>query len=556
MSGKDGHDLIRSDLRKKVNDAVNKLKQQGELAASVADAEISEPRDPEHGDFATNFALEAAKPAGVPPRVVAEKLVSALKCDGTFLSVDVAGPGFINFTLSNSYLAAWAKKAAEQESLANCGDQSARQILIEFVSVNPNGPIHLGHGRGAAYGDSLARCFAAAGHKVAREFYVNDGVNSLQMQLFAESVRAVYRKSLGLEYSVPDDGYKGESVEEVASAIRAKFGDGHADDPLDFWQPAAQELMIERQRADLERFGVVFDRWFSEQTLHDEGKVDEAVEYLRKNGAIYEDDGALFLRSTAFGDDRDRCVVRSNGRPTYIASDIAYHKDKFDRGFGFLIDVFGPDHHGYVERTYAAVQSLGFGRDRLRIIITQMVRFIKDGKPAPMRKRNGEFYRLADLMDELGPDVVRFFYLMRSHDTHMDFDLDLALEHSDKNPVFYAQYAHARISSLLRKAAAEGLNANTLHTKLLTHTAERNLVKKIWDLPYTVEKITADYGVHRLATYVTELAREYHNFYDKCSVLKAENKDLAQGRLALCEAASKALKETLTLLGVSAPEEM
>jgi arginyl-tRNA synthetase len=359
-----------------------------------------------------------------------------------------------------------------------------------------------------------------------------------------------------MDFDFPDDGYRGESVEEVAAMIRERHWDGHADDGPEFWQPVAQDLMIERQRADLERFGVVFDKWFSEQRLHDEGKVEQAVAYLKESGAIYENEGGLFLRSTDFGDDRDRCVVRSNGKPTYIASDIAYHKDKFDRGFDFLIDVFGPDHHGYVERTYAAVQSLGFGRDRLKIVITQMVRFIKEGKPAPMRKRNGEYYRLADLMDELGPDVVRFFYLMRSHDTHMDFDLDLALEHSDKNPVFYAQYAHARIKSLLKKAAAEGFRADTAKMNLLTHKAERSLIKKIWDLPYTVEKVSTDFGVHRLATYVTELAREYHNFYDKCPVLKAGSTELAEARMALCEVAAKTLNDTLMLLGVSAPEEM
>lgn len=556
MSKKDGQNLIRSDLRARVNAVIDKLKEEGVLPPGVPDAEVSEPRDPEHGDFATSFALEAAKPAGVAPGVVAEKLAGGLGSDPAFRAIEVAGPGFVNFSLSDDYLSSWAERATAVDSIAQTGERTAARVLIEYVSVNPNGPIHLGHGRGAAYGDSLARCFAVAGYDVAREFYVNDGVNSLQMQLFAESVKANYRKSLGLEYSVPDDGYKGESVEEVAETIRQKFGDGHADEGLDFWQPAAQDLMIEKQRSDLERFGVVFDRWFSEQQLHDEGKVEKAVELLKESGAIYEEDGALFLRSTDFGDDRDRCVVRSNGRPTYIASDIAYHKDKFDRGYDFLIDIFGPDHHGYVERTYAAVQSLGFGRDRLRIIITQMVRFIKDGKPAPMRKRNGEYYRLSDLMDELNPDVVRFFYLMRSHDTHMDFDLDLALEHSDKNPVYYAQYAHARIASLLRKCEAEGLRSDPSSMNLLTHKAERGLIKKIWDLPYTVEKITADFGVHRLASFVTELAREYHNFYDKCPVLKADSRELAQARMALCVAAAKALKETLTLLGVSAPEEM
>jgi arginyl-tRNA synthetase len=532
------------------------LKRNGELSEAVGDSEIAEPRDPAHGDFATNFALDATKTAGIPPRQIAELVQRELCSDTSFKSIDVAGPGFINFRLSDAYLSDWAHKAATAESLKGTNVGNGTKVLIEFVSVNPNGPIHLGHGRGAAYGDSLARCLAAAGYEVFREFYVNDGVNSLQMQLFGESVKALYRKSLGMDFEFPEEGYKGESVEEVAQMIRDKYGDSHADDGLEFWQPAAQELMIERQREDLKRFGVVFDNWYSEQSLHDSGKVDSAIAQLKNSGTIYEDDDALFLRSTNYGDDRDRCVVRNNGKPTYIASDIAYHKDKFDRGYDLLIDVFGPDHHGYVERTYAAVEALGYGRDKLKIIITQMVRFIKDGKPAPMRKRNGEFYRLSDLMEELGADVVRYFYLMRSQDTHMDFDLDLALEHSDKNPVFYAQYAHARICSLLKKGAAEGFSPDAAQSSLLVHPAERELIKKIWDLPYSVEKTAADFGVHRLASYATELARHYHAFYDKCSVLKAESKELAGARLALCVAAALALRETLDLLGVAAPEEM
>ena len=548
--------MIRSDLKQKVEAAITTLKERGELSEAVGDAEIAEPRDPSHGDFSTSFALEATKVAGIPPRQIAELLQGELSSNDAFGSIDIAGPGFINFRLADGYLTDWAEKAATAQSLKVANVGKGTKVLIEFVSVNPNGPIHLGHGRGAAFGDSLARCLTAAGFEVYREFYVNDGVNSLQMQLFGESVKALYRKSLGLDFDFPEEGYKGESVEEVAQMIRDKFGDSHAEDGLEFWQPAAEELMIERQREDLKRFGVVFDNWYSEQSLHENGKVDSAIAQLKDNGTIYEKDDALFLKSTNYGDDRDRCVVRNNGKPTYIASDIAYHKDKFDRGYDLLIDVFGPDHHGYVERTYAAVEALGFGRDRLKIIITQMVRFIKDGKPAPMRKRNGEFYRLSDLMDELGSDVVRYFYLMRSQDTHMDFDLDLALEHSDKNPVFYAQYAHARICSLLKKGASEGFSPDASQSSLLIHPAERELIKKIWDLPYSVEKTAADFGVHRLATYATELARQYHAFYDKCSVLKAESKELANARLALCVAASLALRETLDLLGVSAPEEM
>lgn len=547
--------MIRSDLAQKVNHAVCEVQGKGELPENLPRADITEPRSADHGDYATSFALEASKVAGMPPRKIAELLAEQLEEDA-FGSVEIAGPGFLNFRLADSYLADWARVASEAKSLARIQTAEPKKILIEFVSVNPNGPIHLGHGRGAAFGDSLARCLQAAGHCVTKEYYVNDGVNSLQMQLFGESVKAQYRRLLGLKYEVPEDGYKGESVEELAERILETSGKGHAEDDIGFWQSLSQDLMLETQRRDLARFGVTFDNWYSEQSLHDTGKVDAAIDELRATGVIYEQDGALFLKSTDYGDDRDRCVVRSNGKPTYIASDIAYHKDKFERGNDHLIDIFGPDHHGYVQRTFAAVESMGYKRDRLDILITQMVRFIKDGKPAPMRKRNGEYYRLSDLMDELGADVVRFFYLMRSIDTHMDFDIDLAHEQNDKNPVFYAQYAHARICSLMSKAAAEGFTADAGKLDTLVEQAERELVKKIWDLPYNVERIASDYGVHRLTTYATELARQYHYFYDKCPVLKAPTREIAQARLALCEAAALALRETLDLLGVSAPQEM
>jgi arginyl-tRNA synthetase len=519
-------------------------------------AEVSEPKNRDHGDFSTNFALIEGKRLGIAPPKLGALLAEELEKDDAIANATSAGPGFVNIRLSDAYLSEWAEKAANAEKIVDLRAENPQKILIEFVSVNPNGPLHLGHGRGAAYGDTLARALAAGGHAVSREYYVNDGVNSTQMQLFALSVKALYRKQAGLPFEFPEGGYKGESVEEIARDIREKFGDGHDDDGLDFWQTTSQDMMLAVQKRDLERFGVVFDRWFSEQSLHDSGAVAEALEILKKKGSVYEQDGALFLKSTEYGDDRDRCVIRAGGAPTYIASDIAYHKDKFDRGFDHLIDVWGPDHHGYVQRTQAAMQALGYGKERLELIITQIVRFIVDGKPAPMRKRNGEYYRLADLIDELGADVVRYFYLMRSHETHMDFDIDLAKEHSDKNPVFYIQYAHARISSLIEKAAAEGLRPDASHTSLLNHVAERRLILKIWDLPNEVLRIVEDRGVHRLTTYATELAREYHNFYDKCPVIKAETKPLAEARLALCVGARKALRETFSLLGISAPTSM
>jgi arginyl-tRNA synthetase len=548
---------MRADLTQRLTKAVARITEQGVLPSDIsAHPELMEPKSKDHGDFATNFALVSAKAAKTKPLRVAQALAEELAADEAFESAEIAGPGFVNLTLRSSYLAERAKLAFDADTLGCVDSGQGKRILVEFVSVNPNGPIHIGHGRGAAYGDSLSRVLRAAGNEVSKEYYVNDGVNSLQMKLFSLSVRAYYRRLVGESFDFPEDGYKGEHLEAIAQRILEEHGPNHANDGPEFFQPISQAMMLEQQKLDLERFGVAFDNWFSEQSMHEKGEVAEAIDWLRAKNEIYEQDEALFLKTTEFGDDKDRCVVRSSGEPTYIASDIAYHKDKFDRGFDHLIDIWGPDHHGYVARTKAAVSALGYPSENLELIITQIVRFVENGQPKPMRKRNGDFYRLSDLIDEIGADVCRFFYLMRSTDTHMDFDLGLAKEHSDKNPVYYVQYAHARISSLLSKANDEGLQAGSSHVHLLSAQPERDLIKKIWDLPHEVGRAAEDRGVHRLTTYAVELAREYHNFYDKCPVIRAETRELATARLMLCEATRKALRETFDLLGISAPTSM
>ncbi len=551
--------MIRTDLTRRLQEAVERLRAAGKLPAAAAECpvELSEPPNPERGDYATNFAMVAAGHLDKPPRETATLLAERLREDDAIESVEVAGPGFVNIRLKNAYLARWAVKAQQAgESIAKLEKDRPEKVLVEFVSVNPNGPIHLGHGRGAAYGDTLARILESAGDEVGREFYVNDGVNSQQMQLFALSVQAKYRELLGLEFEFPEEGYGGDYVGALAAQIRELHGDSHAGDGPEFFQSASQKLMIEGQRADLERFGVRFDTWFSEQALHDSGEVNAAIETLKQNRYAYEEDGALWLKSTAFGDDKDRCIVRSNGRMTYIASDIAYHKNKFDRGFDRLINVWGADHHGYIARTRAAIEALGYPGDRFDVAITQIVRFLRDGKVAPMAKRTGEMIPLAELMDEVGVDVTRFFYLMRSHDSHMDFDIDLAKEHSEKNPVFYVQYAHARICSLLKKAEEAGLASDPEHAERLVHPSERALIKKIWDLPFEVRRSADDREVHRLTTYAVELARQYHDFYEKCRVISPEEPERSSARLLLCEATLTTLRAAFNLLRISAPELM
>ncbi len=582
--------------------------------------------------------MVASKKAAMNPRAIGELLASTLATKtSVFAGVEIAGPGFVNLRLQPTYISAYLEGIlqAGQAGVAQL-PPTGEKVNIEFVSVNPNGPITVGSGRGASFGDALSRVFKSAGIEVHKEYYINDGVNSEQMRLFAESVRHFYRQSLGLESVFPDKGYRGEYVQQVAARLMELEGDSQGDAEASWFQSKSQDLMIERQRNDLGLFGVTFDTWFSEQSLHDSGEVLRCVEELKSKGVAdeepyrtklklgkggvveevikeaqtdqMEEDGdeaegvtvedsqasstnkTLWLRSTKFGDDMDRVIRRKDGRLTYIASDIAYHKDKFNRpaGASKLYTVLGPDHHGYIGRLTAVLaallrkgpdtdennqEALNEAKAKLDVVIFQLVRFLKDGKPAPMRKRDGNIYELRDLIEELGAaaapnsskeeqkikgrDVARFFYLMRSHDTAMDFDIDLATKQSDDNPVFYVQYAHARICSVIDKAKEAGIQlGDQVNSSVLVHARELALIKKILDLKTEVERISKDHGVHRLTTYAIELARTYHNFYDVCRVVQPDEPELSKARLALCEAARMALSGTLDLLGISAPRRL
>lgn len=590
--------MLRNKTIRLIQTAVQKLISEGALPEAVSDVavEVLDTKSPEHGDYACNFALVSSKKAGQPPRKIGETLRDALLANApdVFAAIDIAGPGFLNMKLKPEVIAAYIPTILQHgAALATAGvpEGAKRRINVEFVSVNPNGPITVGSGRGAAFGDTLSRVFRAAGVAVSPEYYINDGVNSEQMRLFAESVRHYYRTALGQESTFPEKGYRGEYVVEVAIDVQKKYGDSKIDEPTSWFQKVSQELMIERQRSDLALFGVKFDTWFSEQSLHNGGKVQAALEKLEKAGNAYravkpadlqtEDDEeetteggeALWLKSTEFGDDKDRVLVRADGRPAYIAADVAYLDNKLgDRAFDKAYMVLGPDHHGYIGRMNAVCQALGYPLEKFEVIIFQIVRFLKDGKPAPMRKRDGNIYELKDLILELGAavapndsleeqarigrDVSRFFYLMRSHDTHMDFDIDLATKQSDENPVFYVQYAHARICSVIAKASEAGLHAEGYDFNQLQHAREMALIKKILDLPFEVQRCAKDHGVHRLTTYAIELARTYHHFYDACRVVQTDQPELSKARIALCQAARLGLQSTLDLLGVSAPERM
>lgn len=728
--------LIRDSLQQLVVSAIADLIQSGRLPEAVREVrvEITDTKQPEHGDYACNFALTASKAAGMNPRQLGEMLKEALGVGrealgaSVFQSIEVAGPGFLNLRLDSVWQASFVPKILDLgESLPNAQGPrpQAKKINVEFVSVNPNGPITIGSGRGAAYGSTLCNVLEAAGNTVHREYYINDGVNSEQMRVFSESIRS---SILGV--SPPENGYKGDYVADAASEVETSlfpptletkikgFASGefaytgstqaYSDHMAEIYRsildkcltyPDRKECVRHLTTEELQRlsewsmtflqaqalgkFGVDFDTWFSEQSLHDSGVVNKEIEHmiaskvadenevrsvlkLARGGVIEdveiqdqagkaevaEDEGlgtgdqepegnageadleiggplkTLWLRSTKFGDDMDRVLRRRDGRLTYIASDVAYHKDKLLDESGVrrtgpvdkMITILGPDHHGYIGRLQAVVAAMivaeGLGtkgqgtgeplseidakifaspeerdicqaalaeaKEKLEVQIFQLVRFVKDGKPAPMRKRDGNIYALIDLMREIGEkvkpngseeekleagkDVARFFYLMRSHDTTFDFDLDLAQKQSDENPVFYVQYAHARICSVIGKAEEAGLrieglgdpnpDTQSFNPAILVHDRELALIRKICDLPFEVQRSAEDYGVHRLATFAIELARTYHHFYDACRVIQPDQAELSRARLALCEATRTALLGTLRLLGISAPERM
>ncbi|CAB4857427.1 unannotated protein [freshwater metagenome] len=513
---------------------------------------LESPRQADHGDVATNAAMLVAKAAGRQPREVAEELAQrlAVRLGPALESAEVAGPGFLNLVLSDQwYVEALQTVLAAGEAWGGGGADPVRSVNLEFVSANPTGPIHVGGTRNAAYGDALGRILAFQGHAVHREFYVNDFGS--QIRRLGESVQARARAE-----EPPEGGYQGAYIADLAAQI-----EGAADLPTDQVAQLAVEIMVAQAQRSLARFHVLFDRWFSERSLHEGAPtpVEHAFEVLDGQGRTFREDGALWLRTTEFGDDKDRVLERSTGEHTYFASDIAYHQEKRERGFDLLIDVWGADHHGYVPRMHAAYRALGGGEDELELLIMQFVHLVEGGERGKMSKRAGEFVTLDDLVDDIGVDAARWFLLARSHDTTIDLDLELARRDSSENPVFYVQYAHARIASVLRKAGPErlaqalagppGVPAGGLHA------GERALLRRIIDLPDEIREAADRRAPHRIATYALETAQLFSAFYRDSQVVGAEP-EVETLRLRLAVAAQRALATALELLGISAPEEM
>lgn len=533
--------------------------------STLPDVALAPARDPAHGDFATAAALAAGKRWRRNPLDIAQRVADAgtARLDGV-ASLEVKAPGFINLRMAPSFWADVVREALERgaslgrsEALADAGP-----ILLEFVSANPTGPLNVVQGRSSSLGATLAAMLRFAGAQVHTETYIND--SGTQLDLLADSVFARYATLCGVPTPVPADGYQGDDIIDVAKALQARDGDRWLNAPADERRSAfatfARDTIIARQREDLERFGVVFDRWFSEASLYESGKVDAVVDWLVERGVAYEQDGAVWLRSTQFGDDKDRVLRRSDGRPTYLAPDAAYHRDKFERGNRYLIDVLGPDHHGYVARIKAVAAALGHP-GMLEVLIAQQVTLKRGDESVAMSKRAGQVITLRDVVDEVGKDAARFFFINRAPESQLVFDLALAVEQSSNNPVYYVQYGHARIASILRKAQETGRGAllerarGGADVERLGHPLETALIRRLADFERTVTEAARARAPHRLAEYARDVATDFHGFYTACIVLGEDDK-LASARLSLCIASMGVLASALELLGVSAPDKM
>jgi arginyl-tRNA synthetase len=551
-------------LKDLLKDAVLEVAlEKGLPPGEVPEVLLERPRHEGQGDWATNIAMLLAKPLKTRPRELAGEIVSRIGKDPHLEKMEVAGPGFINFFVTNLWVRDVIDAAVkERENYGRSTQGKGKKVQVEFVSANPIGPLHVGHGRGAAVGDMTAGLLEYAGWEVEREYYINDA--GLQMNLLGQSTQARYFEILGVSDKAPfpENGYKGDYIYDLAREVLERDGKKHLEVPLEesfpVFQAYAANTILDGIREDLALFGVKFDVWFSEKSLYEKGLVESALAFLKARGHAYEKDGALWFRTTAFGDDKDRVLVRSNGVTTYFASDVAYHKEKFDRGFDLVIDVWGADHHGYVPRMKAAVEALGRERDALQILLIQFVNLLRGGHQVSMSTRSGEFVTLKEVLDEVGVDAARFFFAMRRCDSHLDFDLELAKKASTDNPVFYVQYAHARIESIMREAASRKIDIpdpGTVDVDLLLEPEEKALAKRIARFPEEIEKAASELAAHRIAFFAYDLASDFHAFYNAHRVLGVEEA-VSKARLCLVEATRVALTNALGILRVKAPERM
>ncbi|HVP05867.1 MAG TPA: arginine--tRNA ligase [Dehalococcoidia bacterium] len=556
--------MIKDEIATLISDAIKRAQDAGELpSVPIPDAPIERPQRPEHGDYATGLAMRLGRAARMAPLeiagIIARHIDTGTLEPGAVASVDVAPPGFINFRLSAAWLASQVSEIlAEGPLFGNVALGKGQRVQVEFVSANPVGPIHVGNGRGLALGDTLSRVLSAAGYEVQREYLVNDA--GTQTQVFAETLYARYQQLFGREIDIPQGGYPGEYMIELAEGLKRDFGDKFLRAPGEPFPQEIHDLGVERMlemiRADLEAIGVRYDNWFSERSVYQDGTYEKTMALLRERGFVAEREGAVWLVSSALGEEKDNVLVRSTGAPTYFASDIAYHYDKFVlRGFDRVINIWGADHQGHVPRMKAAVSALGIDPDRLTIIIYQLVTLKRGAEVVKLSKRAGDIIRLRELVEEVGADAARFNFVGRAADSHMDFDIELAKQQSSENPVYYVQYAHARIAGIINQAKERGVDIEGGDVSLLTDDAELALIRKMLRLPELVESMAASLEPHQLPYYAIEMATAFHDFYEKCRVL-TDDEALTKARLKLVSAAKVVLARALDLMGMSAPERM
>jgi arginyl-tRNA synthetase len=548
------------------NKIIDEIKRAVAAAGIVEEAQIPEfvlelPKDKAHGDYATNIAMQLTRIARKNPRQIAEELVGQLdKKTASISKVEIAGPGFINFYMDNSYLTDVIGQAIEAgDNYGRTDTGKGRKVQVEFVSANPTGDLHLGHARGAAFGDALCNVLDMGGYEVSREYYINDAGN--QIVNLARSIEARYYQALGQDVEMPEDGYFGQDIIQFGKELAEKDGNKYAQmddgERFVFFRNWGRDKELEKIKKDLADFRVHFDEWFSETSLYESNSVQNIVEELRSRGYVYDQDGATWLRSTDFGDDKDRVLIKQDGSYTYLTPDIAYHENKFERGFEQLINIWGADHHGYIPRMKAAMQCLGHDPEQLVVLINQMVSLYQGGEKVKMSKRTGKAVTMRDLMEEVGTDATRYFFAMRSQDSHLDFDMDLAVSKSNENPVFYVQYAHARICSIIRQAEEQGVGFDIAKADFgrISSEKEVDLLKQLGAFPEEIANSAEMLAPHRIVRYVHELATMLHSFYNAERVI-TEDEGITHARLALMKAVQITIQNCLKMIGVTAPERM
>ncbi|WAA09632.1 arginine--tRNA ligase [Fervidibacillus albus] len=549
---------VQQQLKDEIQQAVEKAK----LASfdEIPDIILEIPKEKVHGDYSTNIAMQLAKIAKKAPRIIAEEIIQQFDQEKVYVKqIDIAGPGFINFFMDNRYLTDLIPtilKEGNEYGRSNFGN--GEKIQVEFVSANPTGDLHLGHARGAAVGDTLCNILDAAGFDVTREYYINDAGN--QIHNLALSVEARYFQALGIEKEMPEDGYYGEDIIQIGKRLAEEFKDEYVhkgeEERYQFFRSYGLKYELEKLKTDLENFRVPFDVWFSETSLYKDGKVEEVLSFLREKGEIYEKDGAVWLRSSQYGDDKDRVLVKSDGSYTYLTPDLAYHKNKFERGFSKVINIWGADHHGYITRMKAGLEAMGFNPENLEVLILQMVQLFKNGEKVKMSKRTGKAVTMRELVEEVGLDAVRYHFAMRSPDTHLDFDLDLAVSESNENPVYYAQYAHARSCSILRQSEEAGIEVSVEDFARIREEKEFDLLKKLGEFPQAIIEAAEKRTPNRMTKYIHDLSSAFHSFYNAVKVLDETDVPATKARLALVKSVQITLKNALSLIGVNAPEKM